>query len=370
MTWNPGKPYNDLPPLPPRGDVETISVLKQCVKSRSALAELKQAARLIPNQDMLINTLPLLEARASSEIENIVTTTDKLFRNAQASMGAGKNLDPATKEALQYRAALQDGYESIGKRPLNTNTMEQICTKIKNVDMAVRKTPGTTLENENTGKTIYTPPVGEKLLRDLLANWEKYVHDRSDIDPLVRMAVAHYQFEAIHPFTDGNGRTGRIVNSLYLIKEKLLDLPILYLSRYIIKNKSTYYKLLLGVTEKGNWEPWILYILEGVEETSTWTTGKISAIRKLEDITIEHVRNKAPKLYTRELVEIIFQQPYCRIRNLTDAGLAKRETASKYLLALEKIGVLNGEKDGREKIYTHPKLMKLLTTDSNEIRAY
>jgi len=370
MTWDPNKPFNNLPLIPPESDIESKPILKQCVTARAALAELKQAAQLIPNQDMLINTLPLMEAKDSSEIENIVTTTDKLFRNAQVNVASARNLDPATKEALRYRTALLDGYRAIGKRPLNTNTIEKICSQIKNVDMTVRKVPGTALVNEKTEKIIYTPPEGERELRDLLANWEKYIHDKSDIDPLIRMAVVHYQFEAIHPFTDGNGRTGRIVNSLFLINEKLLNLPILYLSRYIINNKATYYKLLLEVTKKGNWESWIIYILNGIRETSEWTTNKISAVRELEKITIQYIQEKDPKLYSRELVEVIFEQPYCRISNLTDAKIAQRETASKYLKRLEKIDVLKEEKEGRDKLFTHPKLMRLLTTDSNKVIPY
>ena len=200
--WQPDRPYNDLPHLPPPIELETKAVLKQCVMARAALAELKQAARLIPDAAMLINTLPLLEARASSEIENIVTTDDKLFRHMQADDRA----DPATKEALRYRRALLEGFKALKTRPLNTRTAESICTEIKGVEMAVRKVPGTEL-HDATGEVIYTPPEGESLIRDLLANWERFLHEEEELDPLIRMAAAHYQFEAIHPFTDGNGRT-------------------------------------------------------------------------------------------------------------------------------------------------------------------
>ena len=321
MKWNPKQPYNELPLLPPATNVETNTILKQCIKSRAALAELNKAAELIPNPSMLINSLPLLEAKDSSAIENIVTTTDKLFKYMQAT---DKNPDPATKEALRYRKALLNSYQAIGKRPLNTNTVEQICTEIRDVEMSVRKVPGTALANPRTEAIIYTPPEGENKIRDLLSNWETYIHDESDVDPLIRMAVAHYQFEAIHPFTDGNGRTGRIVNNLFLIKAGLLNLPILYLSRYIIHNKNDYYELLLNVTTENKWEQWILYILKAVEETSIWTTNKISAIKELEEHTIEYISNKLPKIYRRELVDIIFEQPYCRINNLVKADIAKR----------------------------------------------
>jgi Fic family protein len=211
---------------------------------------------------------------------------------------------------------------------------------------------------------VYTPPEGEARLRDLLANWEHFLHDQSAIDPLVRMAAAHYQFEAIHPFTDGNGRTGRVLNSLFLVEQGLLPLPILYLSRYIIANKADYYRLLLAVTRDGAWEPWLLYMLRAVEDTATWTTRKIGAIRKLASDTAEQVRNKLPKIYSRELVDVLFEQPYCRIANLVDARIAGRQAASRYLKALVSIDVLREQTFGREKLFVHPKLMNLLARDS------
>lgn len=364
--WKPDRPYNDLPPLPPAAEVETRVVLKRCITARAALAELKQAAQLIPNQSMLISTLPLLEARASSEIENIVTTTDELFRH----VGNEAHANSATKEALRYSRSLFDGFKALKQTPLNTRTAEQVCTTIKGVEMTVRRTPGTTLKNDGTGETIYTPPEGEALLRDLLANWERYLHNETELDPLIRMAVGHYQFEAIHPFTDGNGRTGRVLNSLFLIQEDLLTLPILYLSRYIIQNKADYYRLLLQVTREQDWEPWLLYILKGVEETASWTTAKIAAIRALSDQTTEHVRASLPKVYSHELVSLLFELPYCRISNLIEAGIAKRQTASQYLKQLVEIGVLSEANTGKEKLFINPRLMQLLTRDSNQFTPY
>jgi cell filamentation protein, protein adenylyltransferase len=364
--WQPDRPYNDLPRLPPTTELETKAVLKQCVAARSALAELKKAAELIPNPAMLINTLPLLEARASSEIENIVTTTDKLFRHLQADA----NADAATKEALRYRRALLEGVKALKARPLTTRTAESICTQVKGVQMSVRKVPGTALANDATGTVIYTPPAGEALIRDLLANWERFLHEQETIDPLVRLAAAHYQFEAIHPFTDGNGRTGRILNSLFLVEQDLLPLPILYLSRYIIAHKADYYRLLLAVTREGAWEPWLLYMLRAVEDTAAWTTAKIDAVRKLAGDTTEYVRAKLPKIYTRELVDVIFEQPYCRIANLVQARIAERQAASRYLKALVAIDVLSEQTFGKEKLFVHPKLMKLLTRDSNVFTSY
>jgi len=364
--WNPAQPYHDLPPLPPSQDVETRPVLKRCIAARAALAELKQAAALIPNQGMLINSLPLLEAQASSEIENIVTTTDRLFQYQNAD----EHADPATREALRYGSALMEGFRVLKETPLNTRTAEQVCTRIKGVQMQVRRVPSTALVNDQTGAVIYTPPAGEDVLRGKLANWERYLHETPDVDPLIRMAVGHYQFEAIHPFTDGNGRTGRVLNSLFLIQEGLLTLPILYLSHYIINHKADYYRLLLAVTREQDWASWLIYMLRGVEETASWTTAKIAAIRQLSALTIAHVQQKAAKIYSRELVDLIFDLPYCRIQNVVDKGLAGRQAASRHLKQLVDIGVLREVAAGREKLFIHPKLMRLLTRDDNAVMPY
>ena len=366
QVWNPFKPHNNLVALPPPNELETRTVLKACINARSALAELKQAAELMPNQTMLINTIPLLEAKDSSEIENIVTTTDKLFQHAQWE----NNADAATKEALRYRSALNKGYRALKGRPLCTTTAVDICSTLKGVDMDIRKAAGTQLINDQTANVIYTPPEGEKILRDLLANWERFLHYEEDVDPLIRMAVGHYQFEAIHPFIDGNGRTGRVLNILYLIEQDLLQLPILYLSRHIIANKADYYKLLLEVTTDQAWQPWILFMLKAVEETSRWTTDKITAIRMLSDHTADFVRKKLPKIYTRELVDVIFEQPYCRISDLVEKGIAKRQSASRYLKELVGAGILNELGVGKEKLFIHPKLMRLLSRDGNEFVRY
>jgi len=316
----------------------------------------------VPNASILINTLPVLEARASSEIENIVTTTDRLFQYAQDE---SQPADAATKETLRYRTALKHGFDSLEARPLTTKTAVDVCRTLTGIRMDVRKIPGTALSNQGTGALVYTPPQGQALLRDLLANWERYLHDAEGGDPLIRMAVGHYQFEAIHPFIDGNGRTGRILNLLYLVEQGLLDLPILYLSRAIIRSKSDYYRLLHDVTASGAWEPWVLYVLRAVAETAQWTTKKIHAIRDLLAVTTAHVKKRAPSLYSRELVELTFVQPYSRISNVVDAGLAKRQTASEYLKELCAIGVLKEVKVGREKLFIHPKLMTVLTSDEH-----
>jgi cell filamentation protein, protein adenylyltransferase len=361
--FNPEVPYNDLPALPPPTDqIETTQILKRCITSRVALAELKQAAELIPNSAVLVNALPLLEARASSEIENIVTTTDKLFEFADI---AEDRADAATKEALRYRTALYEGTKMVQRRMLSTDMAIQICSTIKGIELDIRAESGTTLKNRMSGETIYTPPVGQQLLLEKLNNWAEFMHRNTEIDPLVRMAVQHYQFEAIHPFEDGNGRTGRIMNILFLVEHGLLDSPILYLSRYIIQNKAAYYRLLSSVTREQDWAPWILFILDGVEETCTWTTDKIKSIRELMEHTGQHVQKQLPKIYTWELVELLFKQPYCRIGNLVDNGIAKRQTASVYLKQLCELGILREVKSGRENIFVHPKYIELLSGEEN-----
>jgi len=356
-------PYNDLPALPPPIEqIESTQILKRCINARVALAELKQAADLIPDSAVLVNALPLLEARASSEIENIVTTTDKLFEFADI---AEDKADAATKEALRYRTALYEGTKMVRRGMLSTDMAIQICSTVKGIELDIRAESGTTLKSRMTGEVIYTPPVGQQLLIEKLDNWADFMHEAKDIDPLVRMAVQHYQFEAIHPFVDGNGRTGRILNILFLLQQGLLDSPILYLSRYIIQNKAAYYRLLKTVTHEQDWAPWIFFILDGVEETCTWTTDKIKSIRELMDHTAEYVQGQLPKTYSRELVEVLFKQPYCRIGNLVDAGIAKRQTASVYLKQLCDIGVLNEVKSGRETLFVHPKYIELLTGEEN-----
>lgn len=362
MAFDPQKPYNELPTLPPGADVETRAILKACIEARAAIAELKQAGLLIPNQGVLINTIPLLEAQASSEIENIVTTADRMFLYADL---ADDKADPATKEALRYRTALWEGFQNLAQRPLVTSTAVAICRAIKGVDLDIRRTPGTQLVNDRSGEVIYTPPEGESRLRDLLANWERYLHETEAVDPLVRMAVMHYQFEAIHPFVDGNGRTGRVLNLLYLVEQGLLDIPVLYLSRYIIRNKADYYRLLLEVTTRGNWEAWVLYMLAAVADTARWTTRKIIAIRRQIKTTTERMRTGAPKIYSRELAELIFVRPYCRIVHVMEAGIAQRQTASRYLKALADIGLLQEVKAGREKVFLNPTFIELLKRDDS-----
>lgn len=360
MTFDPRKPYNDLPPLPPKVDVETRTVLRKVISAGRALAELKGVGETIPNQAMLINTLVLQEARASSEIENIVTTNDSVFRAFTASTS---QIDPATKEVLRYRQALWEGFNKLKRhRNLTTDLLIHVVQTIKENDDGIRDTPGTVIGDRITGVVVYTPPEGENAIRKKLKELENFIYIENDLDPLIKLTMIHYQFEAIHPFFDGNGRSGRIVNILYLVMKELLDAPVLYLSKYIIENRPTYYRLFRGVTEKNQWKPWILYLLEAVETTAEYTKNKIVAIRELMLKTQEDCRDRLPKrVYSKDLIEMIFRQPYTKGQFLVDAGIAQRQTAADYLKELEKIKVLKSLKVGKEILYLNTKLYDLLS---------
>ena len=367
MAFDPNIPYNALPELPPAQDVETKVVFRKCTDAARKLEGLRQAARLIPNQDVLINSIPLREAQDSSEIENIVTTNDRLFRFANTD---SEHADPATREVLRYRTALRNGYDNLKTRPLTVQTAVSVCRTINGYDLDVRVLPGTTISNRSTGQVVYTPPEGADAIRSKLSNWEAYLHADDGVDPIIRMAVGHYQFEAIHPFPDGNGRTGRVLNILYLIEQKLLDLPILYLSQYINANRDSYYKLLSRVTAEAAWEPWIVYMLDAVAQTAQWTTSKIEALTTLMDETVRYVKAVQPKIYSRELVELIFTQPYCRIGDLVENGIASRNIAAKYLKELTAAGVLEQKKEGREVLYLNTRFLDLLKSNQNGFKPY
>jgi len=360
MAFDPVVPYNELPLVPPKAEIETKAVLKKVASAGRALAELKGLGATIPNQVILVNSLVLKEAKASSEIENIVTTNDALYKAFTAS---SSQIDPATKEVLQYRTALWEGFHELKKGGLlTTNLFIKMVQTIVQNQAGIRVLPGTVIQNTKTGDVLYTPPLGEKVIRDKLRNLEEYIHGRQEIDPLIKLAVIHYQFEAIHPFSDGNGRTGRIINSLFLVHKGLLDLPILYLSKYIIEKKSEYYRLLRAVTSGGEWESWILYMLNAIETTAAETRGKITSIRDLLDITLEAVKKKLPpNVYSKELIELLFHQPYTKARTLVDAGIAERKTAAAYLRELERAGILRSKKVGKEVLFLNVKLFQLLS---------
>jgi Fic family protein len=367
---DPSRPYNALPHLPPPADLETREILKRCVAAHRELAELRLAGHLLPDETVLITAIPTLEARASSEIENIVTTNDSLFREASLGGGDRGTIDPAAKEALRYRSALHNGFETLAQRPITTRLATDICRMVTGTDLDVRSTPGTALKNVLTGQIIYTPPEGANVIRDLLADWERYINDESDIDPLIRMAVQHYQFEAIHPFGDGNGRTGRILNLLFLVQSGLLERPTLYLSRYILRTRTEYYAHLTEVTRNATWQGWVLYLLTGVEETARWTNKKVRAVRALMEDTARHIRETKPRLYTRELVELIFSQPYCRIENAIQAGLGNRVTVAGYFKQLVELGVLVEERAWRDKVFINRKYLDLLSSDTHDFAPY
>ena len=352
-------PYNELPLLPPKADLENQAILKQLIQSHKALAELKGYSELLPDKSLLLNTITLQEAKESSAIENIITTHDALYK----SLALPKSkIDKATKEVLNYRQALWLGHESVLKHKLiTTNTIIEIQKELEQNDAGIRKLPGTKLMNDKTQEIIYTPPEGENILRNLLSNLEHYINSNDGLtDPLIKLAVMHYQFESIHPFYDGNGRTGRILNVLYLVLNELIDSPILYLSKYIIQNKNDYYRLLQEIRTQDAWHEWILYILTGIEQTSKDTLSLIKQINVLMDSSIETVKAKLPKIYSKELIELLFTNVYTKIGILVEKGIASRNIASKYLNSLVEIGILTEEKIGKETLFINQQLFDLL----------
>ncbi len=357
MPWSPEEPFNNLPPLPPNGmDLEPKAVLKATIEARTALATLAQAGRLLPNPNILIHAVPLLEAQASSEIENIVTTADELFKHVESGGG-----DHATKEALRYRTALFVGVGSIRTRPLTAGTAARICSELHGREMDVRAVPGTRIANPTTREIVYAPPEGVDLIREKLSAWERFIHAEDDLDPLVRMAIAHYQFEAIHPFHDGNGRTGRVINILMLIEAGLLDEPILYLSRAIIARKNDYYRLLRAVTAEGAWIDWILYMLDVVRESASSTTRKITSIRACQNDIAERARAATPGGRDAQFLDVLFEQPYCRINTVAERCNVSRQTASSWLHALVAAGLLSDVKVGREILFVNHVFLNVLT---------
>ncbi|HEY9793199.1 MAG TPA: Fic family protein [Candidatus Obscuribacterales bacterium] len=358
MAFDRRKPFNALPDLPPKAELESKNVLKKCIGARAAVAELNGIGGVIPSQALLIRSLGLQEARLSSEIENIVTTTDDVY---QALADSIDKADPATKEVLRYQEALALGVKSItAKSLLTTNLFCEIASAIKQHDMRVRSVPGTRIVDGGTNEIIYTPPEGADVILSKLRNLEKFIHEDESLDPLVRLAVMHYQFEAIHPFTDGNGRTGRIINILYLVQQKLLRVPVLYLSRYLIEHKSQYYARLRAVTEKSDWQGWIEFLLTGIEETARSTREKIFEIKAAMDETQDLIKQSLPKIYSKDLVETLFYHPYCKIRFLEEREIARRQTAANYLHSLEEIGILQSVRSGRETYFINRRLLAIL----------
>jgi len=361
---NTNKAFNDLPLLPPKESlVETIPILKQESKSAVALAELKGLTNTLPNPNILINAVILKEAQASSGIENVITTQDKLY---QALYSKSAKPDAATKEVLRYREALLMGTRLIKEKGfLNTNGIISIQKELEENNAGLRRLPGTALVNDLTNEVIYTPPDNFDTISNLMKNLEEYLNDgEDDVSHLIKLAIQHYQFESIHPFYDGNGRTGRIINVLYLILKGLLNEPVLYLSSYIIQNKGDYYRLLQEVRTENNWEDWILYILKGIEQTARSTIEQINKINLLFNETQKLVQEKLPRIYSKDLIEQLFVHPYCKIEFLVGNLKLNRKTAGNYLKTLEDLGILVAEIKGKEVIYVNIKLYKLLKKGS------
>lgn len=360
MATKSNKAFNDLLLLPPKKSlVETIAILKQESKSAVALAELKGLTNTLPNPNILINAVILKEAQASSGIENVITTQDKLY---QALYAKSTKPDEATKEVLRYREALLMGTRLIKEGGfLNTNGIIAIQKELEENNAGLRKLPGTALINDLTNEVIYTPPDNFDTISDLMKNLEQYLNDDADdVSSLIKLAIQHYQFESIHPFYDGNGRTGRIINVLFLILKGLLNEPVLYLSSYIIQNKGDYYRLLQEVRTKNNWEDWILYILKGIELTALSTIEQINKINHLFSVAQKLVQEKLPRIYSKDLIEQLFIHPYCKIEFLVNNLGIERKAASRYLSSLEELGVLKSLQKGKEVIYINTKLYNLL----------
>jgi Fic family protein len=360
----PMKPSISLLPL--HRDVENKAILKKVAKAHQALAELKGAANAIPNESILINTLSLQEAKDSSAIENIITTHDELFQSDFLSQDFKTS---AAKEVYNYAKALQSGFAKVKKNRLLINSyILEMQSELEENKAGYRKLPGTSLKNDQTGEVVYTPPQHPEEIIKLMNNLEEFINndEMSDLDPLVKMAIIHHQFESIHPFYDGNGRTGRIINILYLVKQELLKIPILYLSRYINVNKAAYYRLLQEVRDKDNWEDWILFMLEGVEQTSKQTILLIEGMKREMIIFKNKIRTEKPKIYSQDLLNNLFRHPYTKIEFVMEELNIKRRTAAKYLDELVSIGLLEKHKIGRENYYINTALYQLLSNVSIE----
>jgi Fic family protein len=358
-------PYNDLPLLPPKADIETKQILRKAISAGRALAKLNGTLLNLPNPTLFLDTIYLQEAKASSEVENIITTNDELYKSLVADR---KIENSATKEVLGYKEALWLGLEELKTKPfITTNLCVKIVQCIKQNNASIRNTPGTALSNTQ-GEVIYTPPSGEQIIREKLANLEKFINEDETspgeqgrtIDPLIKMAILHYQFEAIHPFSDGNGRTGRILLLLYLKISGLLDTPAIYLSEYIIKNKIEYYRCLKDVTEKNEWEDYILYMLDMIEVTANNGLKRLNKITVAMEATAIEIKKKLPKVYSKDLIEILFRLPYTKRQHLIDENIGNLKTVVNYLISLEENGFLKSEKVGKEKLYLNQRLLKIL----------
>ena len=343
--------------LPLMCDIETKRILKQLSRTSRALAELKGIAKTMPNQNILINAIMINEAKTSSGIENIVTTHDEIYK----AMIRPANTSPAAKEVVDYRAAIWQGYELVKEKGyITTNTVTCIQEKVEHNQAGIRNTSGTVIKNTITGEIIYTPPQHKDEILAYMKNLEEYINDDSDmVDPLIKLAIIHYQFESIHPFYDGNGRTGRIINILYLVLKGLIDAPILYLSKYIIRNKAEYYKLFQETRNTNNYEDWIIYMLIGIEEMAEETTCIVNRIRE-EISKMKYELREKTKIYSKELLESLFYEFYTKIPYIQEQLNVSDKTAQKYLDSLVDLGFLTSEKIGRERIYRNERLFRII----------
>lgn len=358
-------------PLPLNVDVETKAVLKQLNRANMKLAELKGVARTIPNENILIQTLTLQEAHDSSVIENIVTTRDDLYRAELALQHDESN--PATKEVMRYGAAMREGFAAVREHKLLTNNIiTRIQSQLEKNEGGFRVIPGTVLKN-SLGEIVYTPPQDGAEVAALMGNLERFINtpDMQDIDPLIKLAIIHYQFESIHPFYDGNGRTGRIICILYLVINNLLDLPILYLSRYITQNKETYYRLLQNIRQTDYraeaWEQWILYMLKGIESTAAETLSLVNGISTLMADCKKQIRDNLPKIYSHDLLNCLFFSPYTKVEHLENHLGISRPTATKYLEAIVKLGILEKKRVWRQNYYINTNLFNLFARGEQEM---
>ena len=350
----------EIPTLPLAVDIETKAVLKQTIEANRRLAELKGVVKSMPNASILINTLALQEAKDSSAIENIITTHDELYK---AELFANHFTSLAAKEVQTYAEALKRGFDIVkSKNLLTNNTIIEIYRNIKLNQAGFRTTPGTMLKNERTQEIVYQPPQTFDEINHYMKNLELFINDNSisDLDPVVKMAIIHHQFESIHPFSDGNGRTGRIINILYLVQQELLDLPVLYLSRFIIKNKGEYYRLLQGVRDNNEWEGWLLFMLKGVERTAIETINVVEGIKELMQEYKLIIRKELVKIYSQDLLNNLFKHPYTKIEFVMQELSVSRPTATSHLNKLIDIGILEKLKLGRENFYVNTKLYDLL----------
>lgn len=338
-------------------DLETKEVMREAAKANRKLAELKGYSEVVPNKNILINAITLNEAKESSEIENIITTHDELF----AALSTSERLHGAAKEVINYKEALWKGIELIKENGfLSTNMFVEIQAIIEGNRAGIRSQGGTKLINDTTGEIVYTPPSTETEIRNLLGNLEQFINHSDDLDPLIKLAVIHYQFESIHPFYDGNGRTGRIINELYLVMKGLLDSPILYLSKYILSTKEAYYRLLNYIQNEGKWDDWIIYILKGIQFTSEESLKILKEMNVLIEETSLEIKTKHPKMYSKELVEILFSEFYTRIGNVEQGLNVTRKTASNYLNELTDSGILTVKIKGKDKLFVNQRLVQLM----------